>query len=84
MKANYTKPLLTVEMFSATQPTSRDCMDSIPKDRVNLNDPYGCGWDVGGGMIFFIESGDVCTINGEGMSGACYNNPGEGMYMFKS
>lgn len=83
MKANYIKPLLTVEMFSATQSTSRDCMDSI-KEFVNFNDPDGCGWDVGGGLIFFMENGRVCTMNGEGMSGMCYNNPGEGMYIFRS
>ena len=84
MKANYTKPVLAVELFGASQSTSRDCMDSIPKDRVNLNDPAGCGWDVGGGLVFYLEGGNVCTMNGEGMSGTCYNNPNEGMYIFRS
>ena len=84
MKANYTKPLLTVEMFSATQSTSRDCMDSIPDNRLTQNDPINCGWDVGGGLIFYVENGKVCTINGEGMQGTCYNNPNEGSYIFRS
>ena len=84
MKANYTKPILVMEMFSFLRGSSRDCMDSIPADRVNFNDPNKCGWDVGGGRVFFIEGGTACTTNGEGISGACYNNPGEGNYIFRS
>lgn len=84
MKAPYTKPLLAIELFSSSQSTAKDCMDSIPKDRVNFNDPNKCGWDVGGGLIFFLEGGTACTMNGEGMTGACYNNPGEGNYIFRS
>ena len=84
MKANYTKPLLAVEVFSYAQSTTHDCMDSIPKDRITYSDPNGCGWDVGGGIVFFLESGNVCTMNGEGMTGLCYNNPSEGNYIFRS
>lgn len=84
MKANYTKPMLAVEMFSLTQSVTRDCLDSIPDNRVNFNDPYGCGWDVGGGRIFFVEGGNACNTNGEGMNGVCYNNPSEGHYIFRS
>ena len=84
MKANYLKPFLSVEMFSAAQSTSRDCMDSIPKDQVTLSDPDNCGWNVGGGLIFFTDGGKVCTMNGEGMSGVCYNNPNDGNYIFRS
>ena len=84
MKAKYAKPMLNIELFSLYQSTTRDCMDSIKKEQVNFNDPNGCGWDVGGGTVFFLESGEACTVNGEGMSGACYNNPGEGSYIFRS
>ena len=84
MKANYIKPLLTVEMFSTTQTTSRDCVDNIPKDQFNSGDPVNCGWDVGGGLVFFVDGGKACNMNGEGMSGACYNNPSEGNYIFRS
>ena len=84
MKANYTKPMLAVEMFSLTQSVTRDCLDSIPNKRLNFNDPYGCGWDAGGGQIFFMDGGKVCTENGEGMNGICYNNPSEGNYIFRS
>lgn len=84
MKANYTKPLLAVELFSLAQSSARDCIDGLPKERFNQNDPYGCGWDVGGGMIFFLESGTACTMDGEKMTGFCYNNPSEGNYIFRS
>ena len=84
MKANYTKPLLAMELFTTSQGTSLDCLDSIPKKQVNFNDPYGCGWDVGGGRIYFLESGTACNTDGEGMSGVCYNNPSEGNYIFRS
>ena len=81
MKANYTKPLLAVEMFSLTQSVTLDCLDSIP---VNHNNSVDCGWDVGGGRIFFIEGVQACTENGEGIKGICYNNPSEGHYIFHS
>ena len=84
MKGNYTKPMLVMEMFSLMRGTSRDCMDSIPQGKVNFGDPNQCGWDVGGGTIFFVEGGKACTDNGEGIAGACYNNPGEGSYIFRS
>lgn len=84
MKGNYTKPLLAVEMFSLTQSTARDCTDGVFTDKLTLNDPYSCGLDMGGGLIFFMESGSVCNRNGEGSFGMCYNNPGEGNYIFRS
>lgn len=84
MKANYSKPLLAMEMFSMTQSTARDCADSIPQDRLNFSDPNGCGWDVGMNQIFFLEGGTACNMNGEGMLGICYNNPSEGNYIFRS
>ncbi|MBO5867515.1 MAG: hypothetical protein J6Q54_01245 [Oscillospiraceae bacterium] len=83
MKANYTKPLLTVEMFSAAQSSARDCADSIPKDRVNLNDVATCAWDLGGGFSVFVV-GAACTMDGENMGFACYNNPTEENYIFRS
>ena len=83
MKGNYTKPVFAVEMFSSTQPVARDCADSIPKEQVNLNDPNACYWDLGGGFSVFVASG-ACTIEGENMGFACYNNPGEGQYIFRS
>ena len=83
MKGNYTKPLFAVEMFSSTQPVTRDCADSIPKDRVNMNDIATCVRDLGGGTTVF-GAGKTCVLDGEGMGIACYNNPGEGQYIFKS
>ena len=82
MKSNYTKPLLTVELFSLTQSIARDCADNIPKDNVTLNDISKCVWDLGGTTVFV--GGDTCDLDGEQMGYACYNNPSEGNYMFRS
>ena len=83
MKANYKKPLLAVETFSLTQSTTRDCADSIPKEQVNLNDIATCVWDLGGGTTVFV-AGSTCVLDGESMGFACYNNPTEGHYIFRS
>ena len=83
MKGNYTKPLFAVEMFSSTQPVTRDCADSIPKENVTLNDPNNCVWNLGGGMTVFV-AGSNCMLDGEQMGFACYNNPSEGNYIFRS
>ena len=83
MKANYTKPLLAVDMFSLTQSTARDCADSIPKEQVNMNDISTCVWDLGGGTTVFI-AGTNCVLDGESMGYGCYNNPSEGNYIFRS
>ena len=83
MKANYTKPLLAVEMFSTSQSGARDCADSIPKEQLNFNDIATCVWDLGGGTTVFV-GGVTCTLDGESMGFACYNNPSEGSYIFRS
>lgn len=83
MKGNYTKPLFAVEMFSSTQPVTRDCADSIPKEQVNFNDPGKCAWDLGGGTTVFVAPG-TCVLDGESMGFVCYNNPSEGQYIFRS
>lgn len=83
MKANYTKPMLAMEMFSLTQLSTRDCADSIPDEQVNFNDPGRCVWDLGGGTTVFV-AGTNCVLDGEAMGFACYNNPSEGNYIFRS
>jgi len=83
MKANYTKPMLQVASFTLAQSTARDCADSIPKDQVNYNDPSACVWDLGGGTTVFV-AGSNCVLDGEQMGFACYNNPSEGNYIFRS
>ena len=83
MKANSTKPLLSVEVFSLSQSTARDCADSIPKEQVTANDPANCVWDLGGGTTVFV-AGTNCMIDGENMGMGCYNNPSEGNYIFRS
>ena len=84
MKANYTKPLLAVEMFSLTQSTVRDCADSIPKEQLNFNDPDKCVWDLGGNTYVFTANSENCHIDGENMGVGCYNNPSDGNYIFRS
>ena len=83
MKANYTKPLLAVEMFSPAQSTARECADSIPEEQVTFNDAVSCVWNLGGGATVFV-GGKTCTIDGESMMYMCYNNPTEGNYIFRS
>lgn len=83
MKSTYTKPFLGVEMFSIFQSAARDCADSIPKDQVTFDDIATCVWDLGGGTTVFI-GGSTCTMDGQDMGIACYNNPGEGSYIFRS
>lgn len=83
MKSNYTKPFLGVEMFSIFQSAARDCADSIPKDQVTFDDIAKCVWNLGGGTTVFV-GGSNCTLDGDSMGIACYNNPGEGSYIFRS
>ena len=83
MKQSYSKPMFAVELFSMMQDTARDCSDSIPKEQLTLGDIANCVWDLGGGASVFIEN-DPCTIDGEQMGFACYNNPSEGNYIFRS
>ena len=84
MKANYTKPLLTVELLTLAQSVARDCADnSIPKGQINGNDPNHCYWDMGGGSKVFV-SGTECNIDGEALGYGCYNNPTEATYIFRS
>ncbi|MBO5836738.1 MAG: hypothetical protein J6Q92_02465 [Oscillospiraceae bacterium] len=82
MKANYTKPLLAMEMFSLTQTIVRDCADSIPEGRVDFNDPTKCVWRLDNNVSVFVQ--DTCTFDGEKLGYACYNNPSEGNYIFHS
>ena len=83
MKKNYTKPLLTIEMFSMTQTTARDCADNLIKDNLTLADITNCGYDIEG-TIVFLEGGKACTLDGELIGFACYHNPDEGNYIFRS
>lgn len=82
MKANYTKPFLAIETFVLTQAAARDCSDSIPKEQITLNDIVSCVWDLGGTTVFISQP--TCDLNGEEMGFACYNNPSEGNYIFRS
>ena len=83
MSRNYMKPLFAIETFSAAVGVTRDCADSIPAGQVNYNDIASCKWDIGGGQSLFMEPGP-CTRDGEKYSFACYNNPSEGAFIFRS
>lgn len=85
MKASYTKPLLVVDVFSASQSAARDCNSTIvPQQQINTSDPYHCYWDNGNPNIRFFAAGGVCNMDGEAMGVACYNNPTEENYVFHS
>ena len=84
MKARYTKPLLEVEMFSLAQSIAQDCTaTNIPKSQLTLNTRGSCTWDLGGGQHVFGASAP-CTMDGEAMQFACYNNPTDEMRVFRS
>ena len=83
MKQSYKKPLLLLEPLTLAQTVARDCADSIPQSQVTANDPANCVWDLGGGTTVFV-AGSNCVIDGERMGYACYNNPTEGNYIFRS
>ena len=83
MKANYTKPLLAMELFSLTQASARDCADIYDKDQITSNDPGTCTLDLGGGFTVFVGN-PPCQYNGEEMDYGCYNNPTAETYIFRS
>ena len=80
MKATYMKPLLTMEMFSLTQSTARDCAETL---ELNLSDIVSCAWDMGNGMTVFTSQ-PTCQLIGQPDDFGCYNNPSEGNYIFRS
>lgn len=84
MKKEYKKPMIVIEEFSLSQTVARKCSESISKDDVNLGDINICGWVIADGVIAFVEGEGVCQMNGEEITGMCYNNPGEGNYIFDS
>ena len=83
MKKLYTKPMFVMETFTVMQSSARDCSDSIPQDQLTLADIATCCWDLGGGTTVFV-AGSTCVLDGEQMGFACYNNPSEGNYIFRS
>ena len=85
MKANYTKPLLAVDMFSVAQSAARDCTSTIvPQQRLNTMDAYTCYWDNNNPNIRIFAAGGVCNRDGEAMGMGCYNNPTEENFVFRS
>ena len=83
MKNKYVKPTLAVDLFCPAQSIARDCADNLPRGQVNFADINACAWDLGGGTTIFVGS-VTCTMDGEGMGFACYNNPSESNYIFRS
>lgn len=82
MKKPYIKPFLSVELFSLSQTGGRDCNTSIPAENLTLGDPGTCVWNLNGTTVFI--AGQNCIIDGTNMNVGCYNNPGEGSYIFRS
>jgi hypothetical protein len=83
MKNKYVKPTVSVELFCPAQSIARDCADSIPRSQLTYADINACRWDLGGGASVFVTP-QPCTIDGEGMGVACYNNPSESKFIFRS
>lgn len=82
MKLIYTKPMLTVDLFSLGVTNTRDCGGSVPIDQLTYGDIVTCVWDTGSKTVF-VEKPN-CDIPGENMGYGCYNNPSEGNYIFRS
>lgn len=78
MKGKYIKPTMAFESTMMTGGLLRDCSDEF-KDKFN-EDGY---WELPNGMNIFLL-GSACQLDGEDMGYGCYNNPGEGQYIFRS
>lgn len=83
MKNPYMKPVFAVELFSGAQTTTRDCFDSIITEDVHFNDLPDCWWEPIPDVRLFLEN-TACKENGELYGMACYNNPSETKYIFRS
>lgn len=89
MKQTYMKPRMVVERFTLAQSIAKDCYDSIDKGQVNQSE-LPCVWDIGG-LTILMES-NHCGVALDGFDNyvaddgtlVCYNNPGEGQYIFRS
>lgn len=90
MKMKYTKPNLTVELFTMTQMIAETC--GVP-----YQDPlYGgpnhdskdvCGWRDPMGDVYWIDSTMNCTEETAAdvqINGICYNTPDGGLSIFGS
>jgi hypothetical protein len=90
VKKEYKKPLVAVEHFPMVYTSARDCMDNIAQDQLTLGEISNCGWVLGDIVVFVtsdISRAQSCTLDGaifEENLDVCYNNPGEGRYIFRS
>lgn len=89
MKEKYVKPAMIIERFTLTSAIARNCSDAVQKEYLTHNSiAQNCAWDIGGGLTVF-EKSPICiyeTTIYPSDSGdiICYNNPGEGYYLFGS
>ena len=83
MKKVYKKPMIVIEEFSLTQTVAQGCSDTIPKENLTNNNINTCVWELGGGETVFVYPA-TCTMDGEEMGMACYNNPSEDKRIFRS
>lgn len=90
MKMEYVKPRILVERFTLTQSIAASC--GVPAGGTSLGKPNSqsastCGWDVGGMMIFTVNTTKNCTedvSDGYEYEGMCYNNPANMPAFFSS
>lgn len=78
MKGKYIKPTMAFESTMLTGGLFRDCSEEY-KDKFN-DEGY---WELPNGMNVFLL-GTACQVDGEELELGCYNNPGEGLYIFRS
>lgn len=83
MKELYTKPMLGVELFSLAQSVARDCDNTTITGDWAMNAPETCTYNIAGGPTLFIAQ-PACMIPADSGLYGCYNNPGEGQYIFHS
>ena len=92
MKMKYTKPNLTVELFTMTQMIAETC--GVPyQDPMyggpNHNDKATCGWrDPYDNTVYWVEATMNCTedtpTDTPVIEGVCYNTPDGGLSIFGS
>lgn len=88
MKEKYVKPAMVIERFSLTSAIARNCADFIQKEYLTQSGIPNCVWDIGGGFTVFVQQ-PICMIESDAWTTEsgdtiCYNNPGEGAYIFSS
>jgi hypothetical protein len=85
VKEKYIKPAMMIERFALSSTIAKTCTDYVdPESLIGANSVPVCKWDFGAGMLIFASETNCTMDYNEIDSIICYNNPGEGQYIFSS